>query len=65
MSPVCSILQRVTEKNTDRQTTVMPSTTLDTGSSAFIFPEKEREKATKNKQWMITLIQWIESGLSQ
>jgi hypothetical protein len=53
------------EKNTDRQTPVMTSTTLDTGSSAVIFPEKEREKATQNKLWMITLIQWKEFGLSR
>jgi hypothetical protein len=27
----------------------MTSTTLDTGSSVIIFPEKERDKATQNK----------------
>jgi len=43
----------------------MTSTTLEAGSSAVIFPEKEREKATQNELCMITLIQLKEFGLSQ
>jgi hypothetical protein len=44
------------KKEQYRQTPVMTSTTLNTGSSVVTFSEKRREKATQNKLWMITLI---------